>query len=159
MVLRRPPTITNEHDELRLFVRTMAAFWDLRFPGPVSMAASLENVLSASARAGRRIPISGLRDAAHDMVVRSRQVSAGVIREADAYCKEHGAVTLSTMIERVADAVSRIVATERIATDAEFYIIRDILADTTDKRLVGTARRAAERLVNDYEQQSRKAKA
>src|SRR5881397_1246780 len=107
MVLRRPPEVTKEHEELRVFVRTMASFWDLRFPGPVSMAASLESVLSAADRAGRRIPMSGLRDAAHDMVVRSREVSAAVIRDADAYCKEHGAVTLSAMIERVADAVSR----------------------------------------------------
>jgi len=137
----------------------MAAFWGARFPGPISMAAWLESTLSAAEWAGRRIPLAGFRDAAHDMVVRSRLVSADAIREADVYLREHGAVTLTRMIGRVGNAVPRILARKRIATDEEFHIIKELLIDTNDKGLVGAARRTAERLIYDYEQRSRKAKA
>src|SRR5262245_59461867 len=91
----------DERDELMLFITTMAVFRDARFSAPVSMAASLEKSLAAAGRLGRPVPLSGLRDAAHDLVAWSRHIGPALVREADAFLRARGSVTLTAMGRRI----------------------------------------------------------
>jgi len=138
---------------MKLFLVEMAKFRDARFNSPVSMVASLEKVLATAEVKGRRIPIAGLRQAAHDMVAWSRTVPAELTREADAHLKKRGSLTLTAMINRVSSIVPRVLKRGRIRNDEEFYVMKELLNDVAHG-LAGRDRDRAEKLVGAFESRS-----
>ncbi len=146
----------REYNELKRFLMTLATFRDKQLGSPVSMVASFEGVF-AGVRRGRVVPLSALRQAAHDMVAWSRHLPESIVRDADAYLKGRGSVTLTMMAHRLDGVVPKLLKRGRIRTDEEFYIITEPLSDVSSQGLKGDARLKAERMVGVYESKSRKA--
>ncbi len=138
------------YDELKRFLVVVARFRDERYAQPVSMLASLQGVLTAAERRGRRVPLAGLKQAAHDQVSWFRSMSRESVREADAYLRNRGAITITAMTAQVRRIVPNVLKRGRIRDDEEFYILTELLNDVASG-LVGRDRKQAEKLVRDYE--------
>ena len=91
------------------------------------------------------------------MVAWSRHVPADLVRQADAYLKEHGAITLTAMIRRYDNVVPKILGRGRVRTEDELRIIKELLNDTSERGLQGRDRERGQRMVTVYESKSRKA--
>jgi hypothetical protein len=147
----------TEFENLKRFLMALAQFRDTCLGSPVSMVACLERVFAHAPPPSPLESLAGLRDAAHDMVVWSRHLPADLVRQADAYLEERGAITLTTMARRYDKLVPKILERGRIRTDDEFYIIKELLNDTSECGLQGRDRARGERMVTVYESKSRKA--
>ncbi len=142
-----------EYDELKRFLVTVARFRDERYAAPVSILTSLQGVLAAAEGRGSRVPVGALRQAAHDQVSWFRSMPRESIREADAYLRDRGAITITVMMAEVGRMVLKVLKRGRIRDDEEFYVLTELLNDVSSG-LVGRDRERAGKLVSDYESRS-----
>ena len=147
----------TEVEELKGFLMTLAQFRDALPGSPASMANSLEKFLALAPPPSPLESLTGLRDAAHDMVTWSHHIPADLVRQADAYLRERGAITLTTMIRRYDNEIPKILGRGRIRTEDELRIIKELLNDTSERGLQGRDRERGQRMVTVYESKSRKA--
>jgi hypothetical protein len=106
-------------------------------------------VLEAIEKKSPKRASSGLRQAINDCVERSLRLSYGEVEDLDAQLRACGIVTLSELRRQYSRAYARIVKRGRITDEMEYYLVRNVVNDPTEK--AADERRRLEQLLEVYE--------
>jgi hypothetical protein len=98
---------------------------------------------------GMTTAIRGLRQAINDCVEESFHFDHKEVEKLDSELRGRGIVTLSELRRRYSKAYAKIKKRARIKNDTEYYLIRNVLDDPTEK--TADERVLLEKMVFDYE--------
>ena len=98
---------------------------------------------------GMSTAVRGLRQAINDCVEESLHFDHKEVERLDTELRAHGIVTLSELRRRYSKAYAKIKKRARIQTDTEYYLIRNVLDDPTEK--TADERELLAKLAFDYE--------
>ena len=106
-------------------------------------------VLERLEKMGMTVAGRGLRQAINDCVEESLHFDPKEVERLDSELRERGIVTLSELRRRYSKAYARIKKQGRIKNDSEYYLIRNVLDDPTEK--TAEERALLAKLAFDYE--------
>ena len=106
-------------------------------------------VLEAIEKKSPKRASSGLRQAINDCVERSLRLPHREAEDLDAQLRARGIVTLSELRRQYSRAYARIVRRGRINDEMEYYLVRNVANDPTEKS--ADERRRLEQLLAVYE--------
>jgi hypothetical protein len=106
-------------------------------------------VLERLEKMGMTVAVRGLRQAINDCVEESLHFDPKEVERLDSELRERGIVTLSELRRRYSKAYAGIMKQGRIKNDGEYYLIRNVLDDPTEKTTEERALLA--KLAFDYE--------
>ncbi len=98
---------------------------------------------------GMKTAIRGLRQAINDCVEESFHFDHKEVERLDSELRARGIVTLSELRRRYSKAYAKIKKRARIKNDTEYYLIRNVLGDPTEKT-PGECQ-LLEEMINQYE--------
>jgi hypothetical protein len=91
----------------------------------------------------------GLRQAINDCVERSLHFDHAEVESLDIELRKRGVVTLSELRRRYSKSYAKIMKRGRIKNDTEYYLLRNVLFDPTEK--TSDECKSLEKLISDYE--------
>lgn len=97
-----------------------------------------------------RVPISGLRQAAGDMVEWCQDLSPTSVSRLDAILATANGPTLSQMRNRQFRQLQGVLAQDKLKSAAQYQLLESALADTADSKLSESDRTRANRLLAAY---------
>ncbi len=106
-------------------------------------------------RRGKSIALKSLRIGINDLLTWSRDMPRETVLKANAYLKEHGAISLSEMQRKVWKRIPRILRRGRIQNEEEYYLLVEIVNDVDSDDLTEDERKEAEHLLANYEHSKR----
>ncbi len=109
---------------------------------PVACLETLEKM-------GMGMATRGLRPAINDCVERSLRFDRGEVERLDAELRARGIVTLSEVRRRYSKAYAKIMKRGCIKNDTEYYLIRNVLDDPTEKS--ADERASLAKIASEYE--------
>ena len=105
--------------------------------------------LEISEKMGAKTALRGLRMAINDCVERSSRFDRLQVEKLDSELRKLGIVTLSELRRRFSKDYTKIKKRGQIKNDAEYYLVRNVLDDPTEK--TAEERRLLEEMINGYE--------
>jgi hypothetical protein len=144
---RIQPAPDPEYATMKAFLSFYAdRFFDLEsLPPEKRPIACLEILEKMGAGTARR----GLRMAINDCMERSSRFDRLQVEKLDSELRELGIVTLSELRRRYSKDYARIRKRGQIKNDTEYYLVRNVLDDPTEK--TPEERRLLEEMINGYE--------
>lgn len=115
---------------------------------PEMLSRALDN-LEALEKKSQRMALQGLRQAINDCVEESWHFDPAKVANLDAALINRGIITLSELRRRYSRGYAKILKHGRIKDDTEFYLLRNIINDPTEKS--PEERELLAKLLSDYE--------
>jgi hypothetical protein len=136
-----------EYQELKDFLSFYAGGYlkTDSLPSDKTPVASLEALEKKSLKKA----FDGLRQAINDCVEMSMHFDPAEVRRLDSQLRSAGIVTLSELRRRYSKGYAKIMKRGRIKNETEYYLIRNVLHDPTEK--TPEERKSLEELISDYE--------
>jgi hypothetical protein len=106
-------------------------------------------VLEVLEKRSMKLAFNGLRQAVNDCMEMSSHLSREEVENLDSLLRGRGIVTLSEMRRRYSKDYAKIMKRERIKNETEYYLLRNVLNDPTEK--TPEERGLLEKLISDYE--------
>ncbi len=121
----------GEYERMKAFLSFYAdRYFDLeRLPPEQRPIACLEVLEKMS----RKKAVTGLRQAINDCVERSSRFNHTEVTNLDAELSTRGIITLSELRRRYSKGYAKIMKRGRINNDVEYYLLRNVLDDSTEK--------------------------
>jgi hypothetical protein len=146
-MIRMRKATDPEYATMRAFLSFYAdRYFDLETLAPEKRPIACLEVLE---KKGIATAFRGLRMAINDCVERSFHFGHVEVEKLDAELRARGIVTLSELRRRYSKAYAKIKKQGRIKNDTEYYLIRNVLDDPTEK--TAEERVLLEKMVFDYE--------
>ena len=151
--MTRPSKDATEDAELRVFALALAEFIDRRHPQPggLSLAQGLADGFSRPEKFSPSRQRQSVKMAVADMLEMTRDLSAEVLREAEAWLAGKRVPSLSQTRERIWQRVPKILKRGYIRDDAEYYLLSERLNDVGPTGLNGADREQAGQIVAAHE--------
>ena len=105
--------------------------------------------LEALEKKGMKTALKGLRQAINDCVERSFHFDHADVESLDSELRKRGVVTLSELRRQYSKGYARILKRSQIKTETEYYLIRNVLDDPTEK--TPEERELLEKMISNYE--------
>ena len=106
-------------------------------------------VLEALEKKSMKMALNGLRQAINDSVEMSLHFDHATVEKLDSELRSRGIVTLSEMRRRYSKSYAKIMKRGRIKSENEFYLLRNVLNDPTEK--TPEELKLLEELLSNYE--------
>jgi hypothetical protein len=121
----------GEYERMKAFLSFYSdRYFDLAsLPPDKTPIACLETLEKMS----RKLAVTGLRQAVNDCVERSQRFGHAEVASLDAELSVQGIVTLSELRRRYSRGYAKIMKRGRINNDGEYYLLRNVLDDPTEK--------------------------
>jgi hypothetical protein len=121
----------SEYSELKEFL----LFCDERYRGVETLPPEhrLAACLETLEKMGKKTARSGLRQAVNDFVEMSFRFESTEVKRLDSDLRSRGIVTLSEIRRRYSKGYAKIVNRGTIKNETEYYLIRNVLDDPTEK--------------------------
>ena len=104
--------------------------------------------LEALEKVGMKTALAGLRQAINDCVEMSFHFDHVDVENLDSELRERGIVTLSELRRRYSKGYARIMKRGRIKNETEYYLVRNVLDDPTEKTV--EERELLQKILSDY---------
>jgi hypothetical protein len=142
-----PKAIDPEYARLKAFLAFYAdRYFNLEtLPPEQRLVACLELLEKKGIATARR----GLRMAINDCIEASSSFGRVEVERLDAELRGLGIVTLSELRMRYSKDYARIKKREQIGNETEYYLVRNVLEDPTEK--TSDERRLLEEMISEYE--------
>ncbi|MDB5515532.1 MAG: hypothetical protein JWQ17_2290 [Tardiphaga sp.] len=98
---------------------------------------------------GMKTALNGLRQAINDCVEASFHFDHVEVEKLDSELRTRGIITLSELRRRYSKGYARIKKRSKIKNETEYYLIRNVLEDPTEK--THEERELLEKMISDYE--------
>jgi hypothetical protein len=105
--------------------------------------------LEALEQKSKKMALNGLRQAINDCVEMSSRFDPAEVQKLDSQLRSHGIVTLSELRRRYSKGYAKIVKRARIKNETEYYLVRNVLDDPTEK--TPEERELLEKMLSGYE--------
>ena len=105
--------------------------------------------LEALEQKSKKMALNGLRQAINDCVEMSSRFDPAEVQKLDSQLRSHGTVTLSELRRRYSKGYAKIVKRARIKNETEYYLVRNVLDDPTEK--TPEERELLEKMLSGYE--------
>jgi hypothetical protein len=121
----------GEYERMKAFLSFYSdRYFDLgSLPPDKTPIACLETLEKMS----RKLAVTGLRQAVNDCIDRSQRFGHAEVANLDAELSARGILTLSELRRRYSRGYAKIMKRGRINNDGEYYLIRNVLDDPTEK--------------------------
>jgi hypothetical protein len=111
--------------------------------------------LEALEKKSMKTALSGLRQAINDCVEMSFHFDHAEVEKLDSQLRGRGIVTLSELRRRYSKGYAKIVKQGRIKNETEYYLVRNVLDDPTEKAT--EERELLEKMLSEYDAAPRSA--